>query len=80
MTEITSKNGFKCYLKEDENLYYLTKRIDFPTSFLNSGYANIPEIKPTVTINDLIDRSSENFMELQIEKFKTLDYNNSQDY
>ena len=80
MTEITSKNGFKCYLKEDENLYYLTKRIDFPTSFLNSGYANIPEINPTITINDLIDRSSENFMELQIEKFKSLNYNNPQDY
>lgn len=80
MTEITSRNGFKCYLKEDENLYYLTKRIDFPTSFLNSGYANIPEIKPTITINDLIERSSENFMEIQIEKFTSLDYKSPQDY
>lgn len=74
MIEFISKNGFRCFLKEDNNLYYLTKRLDFPSSYINSGYANIPEIVPSINISNLIEKSSENFMETQIDIIKNTDY------
>jgi len=57
--EVLSKNGFSCYLKEDANFYYLTKRIDYPSLFFNSGYANIPEISPSIKLEDVIQVSEE---------------------
>lgn len=72
--EVNSSNGFICYLREDNNLYYLTKRIDYPSSFLNSGYANVPEITPSMKIADVIELSSDSFMDRQINRIESLDY------
>lgn len=74
LVEITSSKGFVCYLREDKNLFYITKRIDYPISYLNSGYANIPEITPSMGIKDFIEESSEGFVEKQISLLDSLDF------
>ena len=59
--------GTNCYLRENNNLYFLVNSVEYPNSFLLSGYASLPIIK--------IDKSLETY----IEKKDTLDINDSND-
>jgi len=76
---IRSKTGLICFLRESNNFYYLTRRIDYPASVVNSGYANLPEISPSLKIADMISTKSENLIEVQIDKIDTLDFKKDED-
>lgn len=79
MIEINSKNGFMCFLRESNNLYYLTKRIDYPSSFLNSGYANVPDISPSLNLDYFIKESEVGVSEKFIEQINDLDFEEDDD-
>jgi superfamily II DNA or RNA helicase len=79
MIEINSKNGFMCFLKESDNLYYLTKRIDYPSSFLNSGYANVPDISPVLNLDYFIKESEVGVSEKFIDQINSLDFEEDDD-
>ena len=76
---VRSKSGLVCFLRESNNYYYLTRRIDYPSSLVNSGYANLPEITPSLKIVDMISTKSGDLIETQIDKIDTLDFKDDED-
>lgn len=67
---ITTRFGEKCFLRENNNLYFLVNRLEYPSSFLLAGYASLPKIK---TESDLINYIREKEPEVLLEHIKSID-------
>ena len=76
---VRSKSGLVCFLRESNNYYYLTRRIDYPSSIVNSGYGNLPEITPSLKIVDMISTKGEDLIETNIDKIDKLDFKDDED-
>jgi hypothetical protein len=76
---VRSKSGLVCFLRESNNYYYLTRRIDYPSGVVNSGYGNLPEISPSLKIVDMISTKGEDLIETSIDKIDKLDFKDDED-
>jgi hypothetical protein len=67
---IKTRTGEKCFLRENNNLYFLVNRMEYPSSFLLAGYASLPKIK---TETELINYIKEKEPDILLEHIKTID-------
>jgi len=72
---IKTKTLNNAFLRENKNLYFLVSNIEYPSSFLLSGYASLPVFKIHNNLRDVIQTKEPEMIAKNIEEIEKLDYN-----
>jgi hypothetical protein len=77
--QLKNRYGMTCYLREDNNLYFLVDEITLPNSFLLAQYAEKPNIKRNYNFDDIIKLSHNNYIEDKIDIMENFDPDDEED-
>jgi hypothetical protein len=76
---IKSKSSNINYLRENKNLYFLVSSLEYPSSFLLSGYASLPIFKLEKNLKQIIMTKEPEMIVRYIEEIDDLDYEENED-
>lgn len=72
---IKTKTSDQTFLRENKNLYFVVSSIEYPSSFLLSGYSSLPVFKINNSLKEIIQSKEPEMISKYIEEIDNLDYN-----
>jgi hypothetical protein len=70
------KYGFECYLREENNIYFLVKSLSVDPNLLSAFYTEYPAVSPQIIFTELIDQVTAPYMLDIIKQFRTVEAKN----
>lgn len=70
---LINRYGFPCFLREENNLYFLVDEISLPNSFLINEYSVNPETKRVYDFEDNLEMIQYKYIDDKLNMLKTLD-------